>query len=53
MVLILVYINKYYYIGIKNLYRDIRGNTLNNIHTILIGGKIPLGCHSKTPIREY
>jgi len=28
---------------------DVRGNILDNIHTILTGGKILLGCYFKTP----
>ena len=30
-----------------------RGNTSDSIHTTLIGGKIPLGLHFKTPIQKY
>ena len=29
-----------------------RGSTLNSIYTTLIGGKIPLGLYSKTPVQE-
>ena len=29
-----------------------RGSTLNSIHTILTGGKIPLGLRSETPVQE-
>ena len=29
-----------------------RGSTLDSIRTTLTGGKIPLGLHSETPVRE-